>query len=111
MIRIGIAGGAGYTAGELIRLLVNHPHAELKYIQSESQKGKPIGAVHTDMIWSPLVFGDIDFTDIDILFICMGHGNSAKFLAANSCTARPSSTANGSAAADAWPTRDASPHL
>ena len=69
MIRIGIAGGAGYTAGELIRLLVNHPHAELKYIQSESQKGKPIGAVHTDMIWSPLVFGDIDFTDIvsDIL--------------------------------------------
>ena len=83
MIRIGIAGGAGYTAGELIRLLVNHPHAELKYIQSESQKGKPIGAVHTDMIWSPLVFGDIDFTDIDILFICMGHGNSAKFLAEN----------------------------
>lgn len=83
MIRVAVAGGAGYTAGELIRILVNHPHAELRYIQSESHKGEPIGAVHGDMIWSPLVFGDIDFTDIDVLFICMGHGNSARFLAEN----------------------------
>ena len=77
MIRVGIAGGAGYTAGELIRLLVNHPHAELKYIQSESHKGEPIGSVHSDLIYSPLRFADIDFNDIDVLFICMGHGNSS----------------------------------
>ena len=64
MIRVGIAGGAGYTAGELIRLLVNHPHAELKYIQSESHKGEPIGSVHSDLIYSPLRFADIDFNDI-----------------------------------------------
>ena len=83
MIRVGIAGGAGYTAGELIRLLVNHPHAELKYIQSESHKGEPIGSVHSDLIYSPLRFADIDFNDIDVLFICMGHGNSAKFLSEN----------------------------
>lgn len=83
MIRVGIAGGAGYTAGELIRLLVNHPHAELKYIQSESHKGEPIGSVHSDLIYSPLRFADIDFNDIDVLLICMGHGNSAKFLNEN----------------------------
>lgn len=83
MIRVGIAGGAGYTAGELVRLLVNHPHAELKYIQSESHNGEPIGSVHSDLIYSPLRFSDIDFNDIDVLFICMGHGNSAKFLAEN----------------------------
>ena len=77
MIRVGIAGGAGYTAGELIRLLVNHPHAELKYIQSESHKGEPIGSVHSDLIYSPLRFADIDFNDIDVLFI------SAKFLNEN----------------------------
>lgn len=83
MIRVAIAGGAGYTAGELIRLLVNHPHAELKYIQSESHKDEPVSSVHGDMMWSPLVFRDIDFNDIDVLFICMGHGNSARFLAEN----------------------------
>ena len=50
MIRVAIAGGAGYTAGELIRLLVNHPFAELKYIQSGSHDGEPVSSVHTDLI-------------------------------------------------------------
>lgn len=83
MIRVGIAGGAGYTAGELLRLLVNHPSVEIKYIQSESHKGEPISSVHTDLLYSDLTFSDIDFEDIDVLYICMGHGNSAKFLAEN----------------------------
>ncbi|MBQ3212054.1 MAG: N-acetyl-gamma-glutamyl-phosphate reductase [Alistipes sp.] len=83
MIRVAIAGGAGYTAGELVRLLVNHPAVELKYIQSGSHDGEPISSVHSDLIYSDLKFSNIDFEDIDVLFICMGHGNSAKFLAEN----------------------------
>lgn len=83
MIRVGIAGGAGYTAGELLRLLVNHPSVEIKYVQSESHKGEPISSVHSDLLYLDLKFADIDFQDIDALYICMGHGNSAKFLAEN----------------------------
>ena len=83
MIRVGIAGAAGYTAGELIRILVNHPAVELKYAQSESHKGEPVASVHSDLLYVPLTFADINFEDIDVLFICMGHGNSAKFLAEN----------------------------
>ena len=83
MIRVAIAGGAGYTAGELIRLLINHPAVELRYIQSGSHDGEPISSVHTDLIYSDLKFSNINFEDIDVLFICMGHGNSAKFLTEN----------------------------
>lgn len=79
-MKIAIAGGAGYTAGELIRLLINHPEAELKYIQSESHNGEPVYKVHADLLHSQLVFSDIDFSDIDVLFLCMGHGVSAQFL-------------------------------
>ena len=82
-MKVGIAGAAGYTAGELIRILINHPEAELKYIQSESHKGEPIHKVHQDLLHTPLVFSDIDFSDIDVLFLCMGHGFSSKFLAEN----------------------------
>lgn len=80
MIRIGIAGGAGYTAGELIRVLVNHPQAEIKYIQSESHAGEPVSKVHQDLLYLPLTFSEIDFSDIDVLFMCMGHGVSLEFL-------------------------------
>ncbi|MBO7342637.1 MAG: N-acetyl-gamma-glutamyl-phosphate reductase, partial [Alistipes sp.] len=83
MIKVAIAGGAGYTAGELIRILINHPAAELKYIQSSSHDGEPISSVHSDLLYCPLRFSAIDFEDIDVLFICMGHGNSAKFLEEN----------------------------
>lgn len=83
MIRVGIAGGAGYVAGELLRVLINHPEAEVKYIQSESHKGEPIYSVHSDLLYCDLQFADIDFNDIDVLFVCMGHGNSAKFLSEN----------------------------
>lgn len=79
-IRVGIAGAAGYTAGELIRILLNHPEAEIKYIQSESHAGEPVYNVHQDLLFSALVFSDIDFSDIDVLFLCMGHGVSSEFL-------------------------------
>lgn len=79
-MKIGIAGAAGYTAGELIRILINHPEAELKYIQSESHKGESVYKVHRDLLYSPLKFSEIDFSDIDLLFLCMGHGMSAEFL-------------------------------
>lgn len=84
MIKIAIAGGAGYTAGELIRILINHPEAELKYVQSESHKGERVCKVHRDLLYSPLVFSEIDFGDIDVLFLCMGHGVSAEFM--STCT-------------------------
>ena len=80
MIRVGIAGAAGYTAGELIRILISHPQVELRYLQSESHRGEPVGRVHRDLIYMNLKFSDLDLTDIDVLFLCMGHGMSAQFL-------------------------------
>ena len=57
MIRVGIAGAAGYTAGELIRVLIAHPHVELRYLQSESHRGEPVGRVHRDLIYAIFRFG------------------------------------------------------
>lgn len=83
MTRVAIAGGAGYTAGELIRILINHPQVELRYIQSNSHRGEKLSSVHGDLLYLPMSFNDIDFNDIDVLFLCMGHGASAAFLEAN----------------------------
>jgi N-acetyl-gamma-glutamyl-phosphate reductase len=80
-IRVAIEGGAGYTAGELIRLLINHPFAEVKYIHSESNAGKLVTNIHSDLLGeTELVFTDIDFNDCDVLFLCKGHGQSVIFL-------------------------------
>lgn len=80
-IRVGIVGGAGYTAGELIRILLYHPEAELKYIQSSSNDGKPLSAVHTDLLGeSDLKFSEVDFSNIDVLFLCSGHGKSIDYV-------------------------------
>lgn len=85
MIKVAIAGGAGYTAGELVRILINHPSAEIKYIHSNSFFGKDIHEVHHDLLGeTSLKFTDIDFEDIDALFLCMGHGKSGDYLNANS---------------------------
>jgi len=83
-IKIGIIGGAGYTGGELIRVLSVHPHAELSFIHSRSNVGKPVHAVHQDLIGeTELTFtGDIS-DNIDVLFLCLGHGESKKFLTEN----------------------------
>ena len=85
MIKVGIIGGAGYTAGELIRILLNHPKAEIAFVQSSSNKGNPVHAVHRDLLGdSDLIFTeDIDFNSVDVLFFCMGHGKSKEFIAAN----------------------------
>ena len=82
---IGIVGGAGYTAGELIRLLVNHPWAEIAWVHSSSMAGRSVADVHQDLVGETgLVFTDaLDFSKIDVLFLCMGHGASVEFLAAN----------------------------
>lgn len=85
MIKVGIIGGAGYTAGELIRILLNHPKAEIAFVQSSSNKGNPIHAVHKDLLGdSELIFTeDADLDSVDVLFFCMGHGKSKEFIAKN----------------------------
>ena len=83
MIKIGILGGAGYTAGELIRLLLNHPEAEIAFIHSESNAGNHITDVHEGLYGeTDLVFTDeMPFGQADVLFLCFGHGKSEAFLA------------------------------
>ncbi len=83
MIKVAIAGGAGYTAGELLRILLNHPEVELSYVASESHDGEPLSSVHSDLLWCDLTFSKIDFKKIDILFLCMGHGKSQEYLDAH----------------------------
>lgn len=85
MIRAGIIGGAGYTAGELLRILINHPHVEVKFVHSTSNAGNRICDVHEGMFGeTDLIFTDeLNFSDIDVLFLCSAHGDSKKFLEAN----------------------------
>lgn len=90
MIKIGIVGAAGYTGGELLRILVNHPNAEIAWAHSKSQAGKPVYATHTDLL------GDTDLTfsgdeissllaleGLNVIFLCSGHNESKKFLTEN----------------------------
>jgi N-acetyl-gamma-glutamyl-phosphate reductase len=80
-IRTGIIGGAGYTGGELIRLLLNHPNTELTFVHSKSNAGNKLYEVHEDLLGSTdLSFTDILNQNIDVLFLCLGHGESSKFL-------------------------------
>ncbi|SDM42997.1 N-acetyl-gamma-glutamyl-phosphate reductase [Catalinimonas alkaloidigena] len=84
-IHVGIIGGAGYTAGELLRLLLFHPDVELKFVHSQSQAGKPLHSTHQDLLGeTDLLFTDaLDFDGIDVLFLCVGHGAAATFLEAH----------------------------
>lgn len=83
-INVGIVGGAGYTAGELIRLLINHPEAKIDFVFSTSNAGNKISKVHQDLVGTlDLKFTDTVNPDVDVLFLCLGHGNSVKFLSAN----------------------------
>lgn len=81
MIRAGIIGGAGYTAGELLRILVHHPAVQLSFVHSSSQAGLPVSDVHENLVGeTTLCFTDqIDLSAIDVLFLCMGHGRSRAF--------------------------------
>lgn len=80
-IKAGIIGGAGYGGGEMIRLLLNHPNVEIAYVNSRSNAGNPLYAVHADLLGeTEMTFtGDVH-SDIDVLFLCLGHGEAKKFL-------------------------------
>lgn len=90
MIKIGIIGGAGYTAGELIRLLLNHPDAEITFVNSSSNAGNRITDVHSGLYGET----DLRFTDrlpldtIDLLFFCTAHGDTRKFMQAHTIPER-----------------------
>ncbi len=85
MIQAGIIGGAGYTAGELIRLLLFHPKAAINFVYSTSNAGNKISSVHQDLVGTTqMVFTNTIDATIDVLFLCLGHGNSKKILAENS---------------------------
>lgn len=84
MIQAGIVGGGGYTAGELIRLLLHHPEVELDFVYSRSQGGKPVTSIHQDLVGeAEFSFSDTVNTEVDVIFLCMGHGNSRPFLEEN----------------------------
>jgi N-acetyl-gamma-glutamyl-phosphate reductase len=88
-IRIGIIGGAGYTGGELIRLLINHPQAEMVFVHSKSNAGNLVSAIHQDLIGETgIKFSAVLSDDIDVLFLCVGHGEAKRFLEANDIAAR-----------------------
>ena len=84
MIKAGIIGGAGYTGGELIRLLLNHPQVELTQIISNSQAGLPVNQVHQDLLGeTDICFSKELVKTVDVVFLCMGHGASSKFFEEN----------------------------
>ena len=85
MIKAGIIGGAGYTAGELIRLLINHPQVELVFVNSTSNAGNKLTDVHGGLLGdTDLVFTDqLPYEKIDVLFFCTAHGDTKKFLNSN----------------------------
>lgn len=83
-IRVGIIGGAGYTAGELIRILLNHSDAAISFVHSNSNAGNFVYQIHQDLVGeTDLKFAGEWNNDIDVLFLCLGHGESAKFLTEN----------------------------
>ena len=89
MIKIGILGAAGYTGGELIRLLLNHPEAEIVFVNSGSNAGNKVADVHGGLLGET----DMEFTDqmpfdeVDVVFFCFGHGKSEEFLKENAIPA------------------------
>lgn len=87
-IKVGIIGGAGYTGGELLRLLIHHPQVQIAFVHSNSNAGKPVAAVHQDLAGDTNLLFAADYNAaingaIDVLFLCLGHGESKKFLNSN----------------------------
>lgn len=90
MIKVGIVGAAGYTGGELLRILINHPQADIAWAHSKSQAGKPVYATHTDLLGdTELTFSGDDIASLlsleglNVIFLCSGHNESKKFLTEN----------------------------
>lgn len=81
MIKVGIIGGAGYTGGELLRILVHHPEVLITFVNSKSNAGNAVWEVHHDLIGdTELKFSSELIYSIDVLFLCLGHGDSSKFI-------------------------------
>jgi len=80
MIKAGIIGGAGYTAGELMRILVHHPQVQLEFVHSNSHAGRPVWAVHNDLIGDTDRIFTSELGEADVVFLCLGHGKSIEFL-------------------------------
>ena len=79
-IRVAIAGGTGYTGGELFRILLNHPNVEIVAATTTSSEGTPVASVHRDLIGeTDLCFG-MELNDPDVIFLCLGHGISRQFV-------------------------------
>ncbi len=87
-IKAAIVGGAGYTGGEACRILINHPDAELAYVHSNSNAGNYLWEVHTDLLGdTDLKFTDALSYDVDVMFLCVGHGDARKFMEAHAVPA------------------------
>ncbi len=87
-IKAGIIGGAGYTGGETLRLLLNHPKVEVSFVQSRSQAGKPVTSTHADLIGETELLYSSEFNQLaDVLFLCLSHGESKKLLSEHSFSA------------------------
>ena len=82
-VRVGILGAAGYTGGELIRLLLNHPQAEIVFAHSESNAGNPVSDIHEGLLGDCELRFSLNhpFDEVDVVFLCFGHGKSGQFLA------------------------------
>lgn len=84
MIKAGIIGGSGYTGGELIRLLLQHPQASIDFVYSTTRAGQRVSKAHPDLLGvTDLTFSGEVNPNVDVLFLCLGHGNSRKFLEAH----------------------------
>ncbi len=79
-VRVGIVGGAGYTGGEILRLLLGHPAVEIAFVQSRSQAGKPVTSVHADLLGETELQFTADLTGADLWFLCLGHGEAREWL-------------------------------
>jgi N-acetyl-gamma-glutamyl-phosphate reductase len=83
-MKAGIVGGAGYTGGEMLRLLLHHPHIAIQFVHSRSNAGQPVSAVHKDLLGDTGLHFSSELSDeIDVLLLCVGHGEAKKFLAEN----------------------------
>ena len=79
-IKVGIVGGSGYTGGELIRLLINHPKVDISFINSKTYKGKKVVDIHKDLIGESEIKFIGEIKDCDVIFFCLGHNKSEEFL-------------------------------
>ena len=89
MITVGIIGGAGYTAGELMRILVHHPQVKVSFVHSNSHAGHPVWAVHSDLVGDTDIIFTNELGEADVVFLCLGHGKSVEFLKANRLPGNP----------------------